>query len=120
MKNIWNPNFTLFYFKFVKDYKGHDPQHWQHLLKDPGKIAWEGLAFERVCLLHSREIRSALGISGVAADESAWFRRSDATAGVRGAQIDLVIERADRVVNLCEMKPRSCQSRRVTAASGYG
>ena len=97
-------NFTLFYFKFVRDYKGRDAQHWQHLVKDPGKIAWEGLAFERVCLLHSREIRTALGIAGVAADESAWFRRSDATADVRGAQIDLVIERADRIVNLCEMK----------------
>ena len=97
-------NFTLFYFQFVKDYNGRDPLHWQHLLKDPRKIAWEGLAFERVCLLHSQEIKAALGIAGVSSEESAWFRQSASAAEGKGVQIDLVIERADRVMNLCEMK----------------
>ena len=93
-------NFTLFYFQFVKDYNGRDPMHWQHLMKDPRKVTWEGLAFERVCLLHSQEIKRALGISGVASEESAWFSRSSAMPNEKGAQIDLVIERADRVTNL--------------------
>ena len=55
------------------------------------------------CLQHSRQIKVALGISGVETSESAW-RCVSRDPDVRGAQIDLVIERGDRVVNLCEMK----------------
>ena len=96
-------NLTLFHFRFVRDYNGHDPMHWSHLVTDQRRVAWEGVAFERVCLLHSQQIKKALGIAGVASEESAWrCRPSPEVAG--GAQIDLVIERADRVTNLCEMK----------------
>ena len=96
-------NYTLFYFKFVEGYDGHDRDHWLHLVNDPGRMAWEGLAFERVCLLHSNCIKKALGVSGVATEEFEW-RDVGSNAGVRGTQIDLVIERSDKVTNLCEMK----------------
>lgn len=96
-------NYTLFYFSFVKDYAGQDRDHWLHLMKDPRRIVWEGLAFERVCLQHVDQIKRALGISGVATDVSEWHWRSDDPL-VKGAQIDLVIERGDHVTNLCEMK----------------
>ena len=96
-------NLTLFYFQFVRDYNGHDAMHWSHLVRDQHRVAWEGVAFERVCLLHSQQIKKALGISGVASEESAWYVRSSSEMK-EGSQIDLVIDRADRVTNLCEMK----------------
>ncbi len=96
-------NFTLFYLRFVRDNNGRDSQFWSHLTKDQKRVAWEGIAFERVCLLHSTQIKRALGIAGVASSESSWYCQTPGE-GVSGAQIDLVIERADRVTNLCEMK----------------
>ena len=95
-------NYTLFYFQFIRGYTGKDDEHWSHMRQDQHRIVWEGLAFERICLQHTRQIKSALGISGVATEESAWVKRGD--SGERGAQIDLVIQRGDRVTNLCEMK----------------
>ncbi|AOZ97888.1 AAA family ATPase [Butyrivibrio hungatei] len=57
---------------------------------------WRGHAFEILCLLHIEQIKKALGISGVETKEFTW--------NTREAQIDLVIERADRITNLCEIK----------------
>ena len=71
--------------------------------QDQRRVAWEGLAFERICLQHTRQIKAALGISGVATEESAWTKRGDGSER-SGTQIDLVIQRGDRVTNLCEMK----------------
>ena len=96
-------NYTLFYFQFVQGYAGHDEHRWTNMVHDQRRLTWEGLAFERVCLQHSRQIKAALGISGVETSESSWRCVSD-DPDVRGAQIDLVIERGDHVVNLCEMK----------------
>ena len=76
---------------------------WANSLNSHTRMAWEGLAFERVCLQHVRQIKAALGISGVLTEVSSWRRNALAKEG-RGAQIDLVIDRADRIVNLCEMK----------------
>ena len=96
-------NYTLFYFQFIRDYTGKDDAHWSHMRQDQHRVAWEGLAFERICLQHTRQIKSALGISGVATEESAWAKKGDGNER-SGAQIDLVIQRGDRVTNLCEMK----------------
>ncbi len=96
-------NYTLFYFQFVHGYSGRDPSRWSHMVRDARRVSWEGLAFERVCLQHTAQIKAALGIAGVETHESAW-RCGPGENGARGAQIDLVIQRADRVVNLCEMK----------------
>ena len=96
-------NYTLFYFQFVQGYAGHDEHRWTNMVHDQRRRTWEGLSFERVCLQHSRQIKAALGISGVETNESSWRCVSD-DPDIRGAQIDLVIERGDRVINLCEMK----------------
>lgn len=96
-------NYTLFFFQFVQGYAGHDEHRWSNMVHDQRRRVWEGLAFERVCLQHSRQIKAALGIAGVETSESSW-RCVSCDPDVRGAQIDLVIERGDRVVNLCEMK----------------
>ncbi|MBP5320742.1 MAG: hypothetical protein J6334_07115 [Kiritimatiellae bacterium] len=96
-------NYTLFYFKFIKENTNGDASFWSHFSGTPACAAWEGLAFERVCLAHIERIKAALGISGVAAKVASW-RYKGSEDGLRGAQIDLVISRADNVANLCEMK----------------
>lgn len=95
-------NYTLFYFKFISECKG-DEHFWSHNAASSMRRSWEGLAFERVCLQHVDCIKKALGISGVESLEYAWQCQAEDQRG-KGAQIDLVIDRADRVVNLCEMK----------------
>ena len=96
-------NYTLFYFKFLEN-PPTDPKYWEKSIDSPARRAWTGLAFERVCLQHSEQIRRKLGISGVLTDESSWQCKADLDHGIYGSQVDLVIDRRDRVVNLCEMK----------------
>ena len=66
----------------------------------PGYRAWRGYAFEQVCLAHVPQIKKELGISGVQSAEASW--RSSGKEN--GAQADLLIDRRDQVINLCEMK----------------
>ena len=63
---------------------------------------WRGVAFEEVCWQHIAQIKRALEIGGVKSSLSAWNVKGDDVQ--KGAQIDLLILRNDRVVNLCEMK----------------
>ena len=63
---------------------------------------WKGHAFERVCLQHVNQIKAALGISGVQTNVCSWFVRG--TKERQGAQIDLVMQRADGFTDICEMK----------------
>ena len=69
-------------------------------IHSPSYNAWRGNAFEICCVNHVSEIKAALGISGVETMEYAW--KSEKSA--QGAQIDLLIDRKDGVINLCEMK----------------
>ena len=96
-------NYTLFYFKFIRENAGGDESFWSHFKGTPACSAWQGLAFERVCLMHIDRIKSALGIAGVASSVASWRCREEGDGG-HGAQIDLVISRADNVANVCEMK----------------
>ncbi|MBQ7177306.1 MAG: AAA family ATPase [Victivallales bacterium] len=96
-------NFTLFHLAFIADNPNPDPHFWSKSLQTAQVYAWRGLAFERVCLQHVEEIKHALGISGVLTRVFSWRHIADDVYPY-GAQIDLIIERADRVVNLCEMK----------------
>ena len=93
--------FILFHYRFIEPSRGDVLLRWSDFVADQGSFhAWRGSAFEIVCLYHIRQLKGALGISGVATKEYPW--RSARREG--GAQVDLVIERADRVTNLCEMK----------------
>jgi len=73
---------------------------WINGLDTPQQRAWGGYAFEQVCLAHLAQIKRALGISGIQTNSSSWVNTS---AGNK-RQIDLVIDRKDEVINLCEMK----------------
>jgi hypothetical protein len=93
--------FCLFWLRFVRD-AGTKSISWINMADRPNVVAWRGYAFENVCWNHVRQIKAALGISGVSTSESLWSKR--AAEGSRGTQIDLIIDRRDNVVNLCEAK----------------
>lgn len=94
--------YTLFYYQFVRNAYNVDDEYWTKLLRTPTYNTWCGLAFERVCLLHSIQIKAALGISGIMANIFSWHvKGNDVHPGV---QIDLLIDRSDNVINICEMK----------------
>ena len=88
--------YTLFYYKFIKKYGTSDKPFWVYQAGTSVHSAWAGIAFERLCLYHHLQIEKTLGIQGIMTETSSW--RSDS------AQIDLVISRADRVIDLCEIK----------------
>lgn len=95
--------FTLFHLRFLADPAKRASGNWLADATSPGRAAWSGLAFEQLCLAHVAQIKLALGISGVAASVFA-ARIPPGGDGEPGAQIDLAIDRADGIVNLCEMK----------------
>ena len=94
--------YTLFYFRFIQNNPVNDEHFWSKSIGTGEYNNWCGLAFERVCLMHSQQIKKRLGISGIISSEYAWW--VDNKEGKRGAQIDLLIDRNDGVINLCEMK----------------
>ena len=92
--------FCLFFLHFVEGQQKADEQFWTHSQATQRVVSWRGLAFENVCFCHVPQIKRALGIGGVRSSQSAWDLRDE---GER-AQIDLLIERDDHVVNACEVK----------------
>ena len=93
--------FCLFYLKFVEGHDSLSEGFWLQNLSSQNIVTWRGLAFENVCFNHISQIKNALRISGVKTTQSAWSKRGD---DEEGAQIDLLISRADNIVNLCEIK----------------
>lgn len=88
--------FTLFYLQFGTSKDTFDSNIWMHLQNSGKYSTWLGLSFERLCFAHIPQLQRALGISGVATKTYAVQTSS--------AQMDMVIERADNIINLCEMK----------------
>lgn len=96
-------SFILFWFRFKMD-KSVSETLWTENINTPARNTWNGYAFERTCLLHIPQIKFKLGISGVRTNVYSWHCAADEEKGIVGAQIDLVIERADNIINLCEEK----------------
>jgi hypothetical protein len=72
------------------------------LSQTPTAKVWSGYAYENTCLKHLPNIKKALGISGVYTQSSTFFQKGNDE--VRGAQIDLVLDRNDQIINLFEIK----------------
>lgn len=89
--------FVCFAINFIEKKK---ITSWMTYIDSPSYYSWEGIAFELVCLNHIKEIKNALGISGIETSEYSFRSKTHNPA----AQIDLVIDRKDDVVNICEMK----------------
>jgi hypothetical protein len=96
--------FTLFYYKFLENNNSKDDSWWSNNIDSRSVISWMGLSFELVCLVHHRQIKAALGIAGVGTAISTWRSKADEANNIPGFQIDMIIERADRIIHLCEMK----------------
>lgn len=92
--------YTLFYFRFIRNNKYQDEHFWSSSINSPTYRAWSGIAFEMLCLNHLRQIKQALGIAGVQTLACSW--KSTRKGG--GAQIDLLIDRKDETINVCEVK----------------
>lgn len=99
--------FTLFHLRFVDKSSGMDERQWTNMIDHPRRKVWEGYAFEQVCLHHIPQIKQKIGISGVLSKTCSWatkrFTDKDGYSH-KGTQIDLVIDRRDQTINLCEMK----------------
>lgn len=88
--------YSLFYLNFIENSSPDDEYFWLNANDTPTYRSWSGYAYEMVGLHHIRQIKIALGISGIQTSVASWHNEN--------AQIDLVIARKDQVINLCEMK----------------
>lgn len=85
--------YSIFYQRFIKPNKNNS---WISLYNSRSYITWCGFAFETLCLKHVRQIIRQLGISGMSVNSVSWRNSL--------AQIDLLLDRSDRCINICEIK----------------
>lgn len=94
----WNEGISAF------DLQNRGADYWiKQRNKQEWKV-WTGHAFERLCFKHIEGIKSEIGIAGVQTAVSKWRYVAQKGSEELGAEIDLVIDRADNCVNLCEIK----------------
>ncbi len=98
--------YSLFYLKWVEPIKNKriSDGYWSNLQQGPSWAAWAGYSFEWFCEQHHSYLLKALGISGISSTVSKWRFEGDKQQGLPGAEIDLLIDRADQVINVCEIK----------------
>jgi uncharacterized protein len=94
--------YSLFYMKFIRDIPAKETITWQSLSQTQTWITWSGYAFENICFHHIDNIKAALSIAGVHSNQYSFLAK--ATEENEGAQIDLLIDRQDNVISLCEVK----------------
>ena len=98
--------FSLFFLKWIEPIKNKKvgKNYWISLQSSPSWASWAGYGFEWFCEKHSEQLLRALGISGISSTISKWQRQADPDKDQPGVEIDLLIDRADNVINLCEVK----------------
>lgn len=96
--------YSLFYQKFIESTKATGAGTWLRQFNSASYNSWSGFLFESVCHKHILQIKKALGIEGVLTEESAWRYHSAKGSKEYGAQIDLLLDRQDRCINICEIK----------------
>lgn len=94
--------YSLFYLTFIEPLGRGSHTDFSQLSDLPQWKTWSGYAFENVCLNHISQVRRSLGIAGVASSVSSFVAAPK--DGLPGAQIDLLIDRNDQAINLCEIK----------------
>jgi uncharacterized protein len=94
--------YTLFFLRFIEPSSKRNKAGWTNDMNDPGIKAWSGFTFEQICLQHTQQIKAALQISGISSKATTWTKTG--TEKTQGAQVDLIIDRSDWVINLCEIK----------------
>jgi uncharacterized protein len=94
--------YSLFYLKFIEQSKDYGDGTWLQKSTTASWKSWSGFAFENICQKHIRSIKKALGIGAIYTEHSAW--RYVSKSEEKGCQIDLLIDRADKCINICEIK----------------
>jgi AAA+ ATPase superfamily predicted ATPase len=93
-------SYTLFFFNFLKGRTLVDDNYWTNSVNQPKHNSWAGYSFEILALQHLSEIKKCLGISGIQSGAYSWISEDQ----TKGCQIDLLIDRIDGIINLCEIK----------------
>jgi AAA+ ATPase superfamily predicted ATPase len=94
--------YSLFYLKFIEQARASGAGTWHKIVTGQSYKSWSGYAFEAICQKHVPQIKQALGIGAVYTETSGW--RYMPKQGEKGAQIDLLLDRQDHCINLCEIK----------------
>ncbi|NVO19534.1 MAG: AAA family ATPase [Bacteroidetes bacterium] len=94
--------YSLFYIKFIENSKSFGPGTWIRFSTGASWKSWSGYAFENICIKHTILLKKALGIENVHTESSVW--RCSPENRQPGAQIDLLIDRRDQCINVCEIK----------------
>lgn len=106
MRYYLNDEYSLFYLNWIEPEKGSllqgvEKDYWIKRQTSPSWRSWAGFAFENLCLKHILQIKEALQIGGVSTISGYWKTMIN---GKKEIEIDLVIDRADNCMNLCEIK----------------
>lgn len=91
--------FSLFYLTFIERAEV-EQQYWSHHINTPEVNSWMGLTYERICMAHIQQIKHSLHLDTISTLSYSWRSKTSTPA----AQIDIIIERADKIVNICEVK----------------
>ena len=94
-------HYSIFYFQFMSVSGRRKQDEWTKQINSPSWRSWSGLAFERICFAHQSQIKKALGLQAIESEVTSWQGQQE---GGPGAQIDMLIDRADNIVNVCEIK----------------
>jgi AAA+ ATPase superfamily predicted ATPase len=92
--------YCSFYIKYIEKNKPTKTGIWNKLQRDSSYTSWAGFTFETICMKHIDQIKEALKIAGIHSISGSWIEKNKGN----GAQIDLLIDRDDHVINLCEIK----------------
>jgi len=100
--------YTFFYLKWIEPLKksghGGGKNYWKTQIKSPKVLSWKGYAFESVCFKHLDQIRASLDLDSIHSQVGSWRFLPEKGKKDSGAQIDLIFDREDGVVTLCEIK----------------
>lgn len=93
--------YSLFYLRWLE--RRRAGEDWLTRRNSPAWTAWSGTTFESICIKHAVQLKATLGIAAVETTQSTWFHQAHGDEE-QGAQIDLLIDRRDDCINVCEMK----------------
>jgi predicted AAA+ superfamily ATPase len=101
--------YALFYLKWIEPIvkRGHKVEpinYWMNKTKTPSYQSWSGYAFEGICMKHANDIRKTLGLDKIPCETGSWRFIPPKKSTAQGVQIDLLFDREDNAVNLCEIK----------------
>jgi len=92
--------YSMFYIKYIEKTKPSSTAIWIKMQGQSSYTIWSGFSFETICIKHIEQIKEGLKIAGINTTHGSWIKKN----AQHSAQIDLLIDRDDNVINLCEMK----------------